>query len=250
MVTQHAPHVPLEATKQYVDRVKHIQNQNLRVYAAMIVALDDCVGALLGKLDEYKLADNTFVAFLSDNGCPPYLPAGTCSNGPFSGFKRYQLEGGIRVPMIFKFPGHLKEGTDYNAPVISLDLTSTVLALGGADAGKPPVLEGVNLMPFLSGNGKGPPHNRFFWRAGANYAVHDGDWKLWVVERPEGGFATFLFNLKADPAEIRNLAAQRPDMVQRLKELYEAWSRSNVPPGYPGRISDVEVNGVMVRLTF
>lgn len=250
MVTQHAPHVPLEATKQYIDRVKNIKDQPLRVYAAMIVALDDCVGALLAKLDEHKLTDNTFVAFLSDNGCPPYLPAGTCSNGPFSGFKRYQLEGGIRVPMILKYPGQLKAGTVYNAPVISLDLTATVLALGGADVAKPPALEGVNLMPFLTGKAKGQPHNRFFWRAGANHAIHEGDWKLWVVARPEGSFATFLFNLKTDPAEARNLATGRPDMVQRLKELYEAWNRDNVPLGYKGRISDVEVDGVVVRLTF
>jgi arylsulfatase A-like enzyme len=163
LVTHHAPHVPLEATKQYLDRVKHISDKGQRVYAAMVAALDDGVGAIVSKLDELKLAQDTLVVFLSDNGCASYVN-GACTNAPLNGFKRDQLEGGIRVPMIARWPGQLKAGVDYAAPVISLDLMATALALGSADLKSAP-LDGVDLMPYLTGKAQGAPHQYLFWRA-------------------------------------------------------------------------------------
>jgi arylsulfatase A-like enzyme len=142
----------------------------------------------------------------------------------------------------------LKAGAEYALPTISLDLTATSLVAAGADLTKGPLLDGVDLMPYLTGQAKGNPHNRLFWRAGATFAVHEGDWKLWLVDQPAGGSAIFLFDLKADPGEKKNLAKERPEIVQRLREIYQAWNRENAAPRLKGRTSDVEVLGVPVRL--
>lgn len=245
-VTYHAPHVPLQATRKYIERVRHIQDPARRVYAAMIAALDDGVGDLMKKLEDLKLARNTLVVFTSDNGCARYLPAGTCSNGPLHGFKRDHLEGGIRIPAIVRYPG-LKAGSEYREPVFTMDFAATALRLAGGDLQQ---LDGRDLMPFLTGKATGAPHQHLFWRAGANYAVHGGDWKLWVVDSPAGEPETFLFNLKTDPKEATNLALERPDVASRLKQAYQTWNRGNPPPRYAGRSAEIDVGGKRVKVTF
>jgi arylsulfatase A-like enzyme len=245
-VTYHAPHVPLQATRKYIERVKHIQDPVRRVYAAMISALDDGVGDLMKKLDDLKIARNTLVVFTSDNGCPRYLPAGACSNGPVQGFKRDHLEGGIRIPAIVRYAA-LKAGSEYREPVLTLDFAATALRLAGADLQQ---LDGRDLMPYLTAKDKGSPHQRLFWRAGANYAVHSGDWKLWVVDAAAGGQETFLFNLKTDPKETTNLAPERPDVAAGLKDSFQTWNRGNPPPRYAGRSAEIEVGGKRVKVSF
>jgi arylsulfatase A-like enzyme len=103
----------------------------------------------------------------------------------------------------------LKAGAEYALPTISLNLTATSLVAAGADLTKGPLLDGVDLMPHLNGQAKSNPHNRPFWRAGTTFAVHEGDW---VVDQPAGGSAIFLFDLKADPGEKKNLVKERPEI--------------------------------------
>ncbi|MCP5433766.1 MAG: sulfatase-like hydrolase/transferase [Alphaproteobacteria bacterium] len=248
-VTHYAPHVPLEATRKYLDRVRAIADPWTRVQAAMISALDDGVGELLDALDAHGLADRTLVVFFSDNGCPRYLN-GACSNAPLSGYKREHLEGGIRVPMILRMPGALKAGTTYSEPVISLDIGATAVALAGASA-TAPELDGRNILPYLTGEETGTPHEFLFWRAGETFAVRSGDWKLWRVVTPDGGApATFLFDLASDPAETRNLAAENADVVDRLVGAFEDWNAQNAPPAFSSRTIRQEVDGVEVEVAF
>ena len=136
-----------------------------------------------------------------------------------------------------------------DTPVISLDLMATALTLGDADLKSAP-LDGVDLLPYLTGKAKGAPHERLFWRAGENYAVREGAWKLWVVQSPKGGSETFLFNLSKDMGEKQNLAAQQPQIVARLKAAYATWNAGNIAPRFAPRTIDVKVNGVPVRLAF
>lgn len=118
------PHTPLQATSKYLDRYRHIEDPATRIYAAMVASLDASVAAVIAKLEETGLRDNTLVVFASDNGCAGYIN-GACSNAPFGGFKRYHQEGGIRVPFILNWPAGLPSGAIYEHPVISLDLLAT-----------------------------------------------------------------------------------------------------------------------------
>ncbi len=246
-IAHYAPHVPLEATAAYLERVAHIEDREQRIQAAMILAMDDGIGALLDLLAQRGLADTTFVAFLSDNGCPRYIE-GDCSNAPFSGFKREHLEGGIRVPMIARLPRPSPAGIDYTQPVISLDIAATSLALAGVAA---PGLDGRDLRPHLTGAADAPPHAYLFWRAIDNFAVRSGRWKLWQVRNAEGGPpVVFLFDLETDPAETVNLADAHPDIVARLTGAYEAWNADNAPPAFAHRTLDQAVGEETVTVTY
>jgi arylsulfatase A-like enzyme len=122
-----AQHAPLQATKKYLDRFPNIADERRRTFAAMMSAMDDAVGRVVGKVRELKQEENTLIWFLCDNGGPTQQT--TSSNGPLRGFKATTLEGGIRVPFIVSWPGHLKPGV-FAQPVIQLDLTATALETG------------------------------------------------------------------------------------------------------------------------
>lgn len=226
-----APHSPLQATSPYLQRVAHIEGQSERIYAAMLLALDDNVGRFVSALQARGLLQNTLVVFISDNGCPDYIGPGVCSNAPFRGFKAMYLEGGVRVPMIASWPGRLPEGAVYDAPIVSFDWTRSALALAGAE----PVaqtLDGVDIIPMLV-SGAAPPERAIVWRTGPNYALRRGDWKLIVAERTDGqGQLTYLFNLRDDPAETRNVAHDHPEIVQRLTADFETWNAQMRTPTF------------------
>ncbi|MBN8608599.1 MAG: sulfatase [Caulobacterales bacterium] len=226
-----APHTPLQATRRYLERYAHIENQSERIYAAMVSALDDNVGRVLDGLEERGLTENTLVVFLSDNGCPDYIGEGVCSNAPFRGFKGMYLEGGVRVPMIVAWPGRLPRGRVYEAPVMSFDWSRSILAAAGAVVGDQPV-DGVDVLPLVAA-GRATPDRPLVWRTGPNYALRSGDWKLIVSERTDGaGFVTHLFNLRDDPGETRNLAAEHPEIVARLTREFEGWNARMQPPSF------------------
>lgn len=246
VVAQHAPHVPIEATKTYMDRVASIADNERRTYAAMITALDDGVGAILDRLEKHGIADNTVVMFLSDNGCPDYISE-LCSNTALAGHKREFREGGIRTPMFIKYPGVTKPGQRLDSPVISLDLSATTLAIGGATA---TARDGRDLAPFLSGAASGAVHDRLYWRAGPVHAIREGDWKFVSAPKPGGGTATFLFNLKSDPGETRDLKSNNPEVAARLAKAYDAWNKGNVDPRWDGRTVTKEFAGTPVEVKF
>ncbi len=242
------PHTPLQAPAAYIARNSAIADKGQRVYAAMVTSLDDSVGRLRAALKARDLDRNTVIVLISDNGCAGYVGT-ACTNGPLNGFKGLHLEGGVRVPYIVSWPGGFRSGGVEDQVVSSLDIVPTAAALAGAAL--PRGTDGENLVPYLSGPKPKGFERRLFWRTGPNYAVRDGAWKLWSVNRaepgetestaagitPDGvqakassqGVYDMLYNLADDPGESRNLAAARPEVVARLKAVIAEWDRGNVP---------------------
>lgn len=228
-----AVHVPLQATDQYLARVSNIANPTRRTYAAMLVAMDDGIGRTLAALRSEGLEENTLIFFFSDNGGPMDGDSWNgSSNAPFRGDKGETWEGGIRVPFIMSWKGRLPAGKTDPRPVIQLDVLPTALAAAGIPIHPEWKLDGVNLLPFLTGQASGAPHQALYWRTGDVMAIRKGDWKL-VKTYPGGSMVdpgtpsaagAKLFNLKDDSGEAHDLAGEQP---ARLGELRDAWQRWN-----------------------
>jgi arylsulfatase A-like enzyme len=225
-----AQHAPLQAPDKYLDRFKNISEENRQIFAAMMSAMDDAVGKILGKVRDIGEEDNTLVFFFSDNGGPTKQT--TSSNGPLRGFKSTTWEGGTRVPFCVQWKGKLPAGKTYENPVIQLDILPTALAAAGVDAKPDWKLDGVNLLPFLTGKDSDAPHDTLYWRYGDQWAVRDGDWKL-VAGNGGDKVNGELFNLADDKSESKNLAADNPDKVQELKSLWDEWNAEQIPSLFP-----------------
>ncbi|HEU5071227.1 MAG TPA: sulfatase-like hydrolase/transferase [Verrucomicrobiae bacterium] len=228
-----APHAPLEATEKYLSRFPNIKNPKRRTYAAMISAVDDGVGRVLAALRQQGLADNTLVFYLSDNGGP--TDANASNNHPLRGGKGSPWEGGWHVPFALQWPGHLTAGKVYEQPVLSLDIFATMAALVNVPTDPVRPLDGVNLLPYLTGQKSGAPHDTIYLRMydkGA-FAVRSGDDKLVI---PKRGAAPELFNLSRDIGESKNLAndSGMQPVVEKLEKRRADWNSQLVPPVFPG----------------
>ncbi len=191
-------------------------------YAAMLENADAGLGQILATLDRLGLAENTLVIFTNDNG-GEWLSR----NAPFFHRKGTVWEGGIRVPAVFRWPGRLPAGRVGTQPGITMDLTATILAATGAAVPPETKLDGIDLLPLLSGRAPAPERT-LFWRFGGptnrnQRAVRQGDWKLLI---DAGGFQPlFLFNLRDDPGERDDLSFRHPEIVARLRPLIDAWEK-------------------------
>ena len=188
--------------------------------AAMIARMDADIGKVLAKLKELKIDDDTVVLFSSDNG--PHAESGVDpkffqSAGPFRGHKRDLTEGGIRVPLIVRWPARIKGGQVSDALSAFWDFFPTAADLAQS---KPPLgLDGISLLPLLIGETQTNRHDSLYWEfheRGFQQAVRAGDWK---GIRPQVGEKIELYDLKSDPGENRNVAEQNPQMVAKLEEL-------------------------------
>ena len=227
-------HIPLRAKQELI--AKHAartppagSTHTNAIYAAMIESMDESVGRIMKKLDDLKLADRTVVIFTADNGGlavreGPNTPS--TSNAPLREGKGYLYEGGIRVPLIVRWPGVVKPGSVNATPVSSVDYFPTILELAGAQPGAPRVVDGVSLVPVLKGGELKP--RPLFWHY-PHYAnqggkpgavVREGDWKL--IEFYENG-RWELYNLKDDIGETNNLAAKEPQRAAQLGRKLDDW---------------------------
>jgi arylsulfatase A-like enzyme len=242
-----ACHVPNQATEKYLARFPRIENEQGRLYAAEMSAMDDAVGRVLAALREHGLEDDTLIVFLSDNGGPMTKmgPNGS-NNRPLKGQKGDTWEGGIRVPFFVQWKGHLPAGKVYELPVIQLDILPTALAAAGGEASPDWRLDGVNLLPYLRGEAQGRPHETLYWRFGPERAIRQGDWKLvqgYDYNADQTGLSVakikvtppMLFDLARDPGETTDLSAQHPEKVKALQAAWESWDRELIPPAWiPG----------------
>jgi len=222
-LTFNAVHTPMHATDKYVARFKDVANESRRTYCGMMSAMDDAIGAVLKKLDENRLTENTLVFFVSDNGGPP---VNSSSNGPLRGHKAQTWEGGIRVPYLVQWKSTLPAGKTYDQPVIQLDFHPTALAAAGVEA-KNANFDGVNLLPYLQNKVTAPPHETLYWRFGQQMAIRHGDYKLVKAvgnDRPE------LYDLAADIGESKELSSTKPDVYKDLTARYDAWNKTLAEP--------------------
>ena len=218
-----AVHAPLEATPAYEERFSEIKSPDRKTYAGMLSAMDDAVGRVLGKLRELALEEKTLVFFYSDNGGPTSQT--TSRNDPFRGFKGQFFEGGIRIPFMVQWKGEIPAGEVYHQPVMGFDVHATALAAAGIAVPEGEWVDGEDLLPFLTGERSGKPHEQLFWRAGQSHAARVGDWKL-IRER---GQLPMLFDLGNDIGERTDLASQNPEKMKELQVAYEAWAGQMKP---------------------
>ncbi len=213
-----APHTPLQAPAELIEKYRHIPNERRRVYYAMVDALDRAVGGILDAIEQQKMARDTIVMFLSDNGS-----AGN-NNAPLRAGKMSAFEGGVRVPALLRWPGRIKAGAASRLVASILDVFPTLAAAVGLAPGASKPLDGVNLWPQITSGSTTERGSLFFASKqnealNYNYGVRKGDWKLVIAPGAEPA----LFNLAEDPGEKKDLAAQKPDFARALLKELEEW---------------------------
>jgi len=218
-----AVHSPLQGADKYMKKFAHIEDVHRRIFAAMLANMDDSVGAVMSQLRMSGLEENTLVFFLSDNGGPTREL--TSSNLPLRGEKGQMYEGAIRVPYMVQWKGKIPAGKVYHQPVSSFDIYATAVA-NSAGVTVPEQVEGVDLVPFLTGEDRGRPHETLFWRQGGKAAMRHGDWKIVRMgKRLQAGRAKWeLYDLSKDISEQTNLADAQPEI---LSELIARWNEMN-----------------------
>ncbi|NQT36333.1 MAG: sulfatase [Planctomycetes bacterium] len=248
-VSHYAVHTALVGKPEMVARYEAIPGsgkgnraaKNNPHLAAQLESIDQGVGMIAATLDELKLTDRTIVIFTSDNGGE----SGVTSNAPLRGGKSMLYEGGIREPLIVRWPGVAQPGSICRRPVCSLDFYPTLLEAAGAKPDSRQSLDGVSLMPLLRDSQAELSRDTFYWhyplarphflggRSGG--AIRQGSWKL--IEFFDDGRRE-LYNLADDPSEAKDLAAAMPDRVEQLHEALADWRRgvgADVPESRPRR---------------
>ena len=213
------PHTPLQATREDYEAVGDIKPHRKRVYAAMIRAVDRSVERIVQTLEAEGLADNTLIMFTSDNGGAGYIGLPEV-NSPFRGWKLTMFEGGIRVPMLVKWPAKIAPGTSVDKPVAHIDVMPTLAAAAGAPMPQDIEIDGVDLLPLATGEGADNwDRQTLFWQSDHYQVVRHGDWKLQVNNRRTDGLQKWLYNLADDPTEQTNLVGTHPEKLEQLSLL-------------------------------
>ena len=244
-VAYRGPHTPLDAPKRYIDRFPGEMPERRRAALGMLSAIDDGVGLITSTLKKHGLTEKTLIFFIGDNGAPLKIhkvdsplqgDAGGWDgslNTPLNGEKGMLAEGGMSTPFLIAWPGTIPGGQVYEHPVSALDVAATAVGIQplgdsekSAKASTPTELDGVNLLPYLTGENKAPPHDALYWRWMAQSAIREGNWKLL-----RGGDREYLYDLATDREENNNLAAKHPEIATRLRAKLKTWADGLTPPG-------------------
>lgn len=235
-VAYRAPHTPLDAPASYMERFPGEMPNRRRAALAMLSAIDDGVGLITQTLAKHGLTEKTLIFFIGDNGAPLKIhrvdsplqgDAGGWDgslNTPLNGEKGMLAEGGMSTPFLIAWPGKIPGGQVYEHPISALDFAATVCE--AAAIRERSGLDGVNLLPHLTGENNAPPHDALYWRWMAQSAVREGNWKLL-----RGGEREYLYDLSTDREEKHNLAAKHPEIATRLRARLKTWSEGLNPPG-------------------
>jgi len=220
-----APHWPWEgpgdeAEARKLTNLGDFDAGTIATYGRMVGELDLQVGRVLKALDATGAARNTIVVFTSDNGGERFS-----DTWPFTGKKTELLEGGLRIPAVVRWPGHIKPRSTTQQVSMTMDWLPTLLAAAASQPDPAYLSDGINLLPVLTQNAA-PTPRRIYWRyrSNAQQAVRDGDMKYLKLNDN-----TFLFNVVEDPLERANLKLRQPDVYKKLTEDYEEWSKTMLP---------------------
>ncbi len=211
-----APHTPMQATAQDLQRYEHIEDLKRRTYAAMVYRLDVNVGKIIAALENRGLRDNTLIVFISDNGGP--TDSNASINAPYNGQKGILLEGGIHVPFIINWPQMISEGVR-DEPVTALDLAPTFFALAGGVMTDEVKFSGIDLSPYILQSAKPIPDRTMLWRFTISAAIRDGHWKL--VRLPDR--LPLLFDLRSDRSEQMNVSLKNPKRTAKMLKQLGDW---------------------------
>ena len=233
-VTHNAPHGAsnldksgLKPPQKYVEMYPPAQNdreKKLNEYMATVTAMDESIGKLLDLLDKHKLADNTLVFFMADNG-----GSGGADNGPLRGRKSTMWEGGVRVLSLARWPGKLPAGSVNNEFLTTLEIFPTLCSITGAKPPEGVVLDGFDMIPILRGD-RHSPRDEMFWERRGDKAARVGKWKWVAHEKPQGSQHSAagggLFDLSTDIGEQKDLATERPEVLKMVKDRFAAWKQA------------------------
>lgn len=226
----YAPHVPLESPEPWFSKTSASLPKERRQALAMIAAMDDGLGKIRAKLKAMGQEQDTLIFFIGDNGAPLKPGAWNGSlNAPLIGEKGMLTDGGVRVPFVAAWPGTIPAGSLIEHPVVNLDVAATANAIAGLPADAH--LDGVNLLPYMTGKNKTAPHDTLYWRWRSQAAVLEFPWKLIQL----GNHEKFLFDVTQPNGElaVNNRLAEHPEIVARLEAKLNAWSATLQPPGPP-----------------
>ena len=232
-VAYNAPHYPMHAPRKYLDRFPELPADR-RIMAAMLSAVDDGVGQIVDELKRQGILEDTVIFFQSDNGPSresrnwmdgrgdPYYGG---KPGGLKGHKFSLFEGGIRVPGIFCWPGHIPGGQVIDEPCAAMDVFPTLLTMAGGDPSQYQ-LDGMDISDVLL-HGAPSPHEELYWEMEQQTAIRQGKYKLvlngQLVESEPAQAPVFLSDLSVDPGETVNLAEQMPELTQELTRKATAW---------------------------
>jgi arylsulfatase A-like enzyme len=194
----------------------------------MIARLDDEIGRYMNFLAENGLYENTLIFFISDNGGAEYTF--TTDNGLYDGGKNTEFEGGVKVPMIIRWPGRLPSGKRFQPMVSSMDIFSTSVAAANPETQINREIDGVNLLPFILDSVQQNPHEYLFWQRGFSKAVRSNKWKLLINNKSE---EKLLYNLVANKYEKPEESTKFPELVKNLEKEYQQWAKTHTRPLWP-----------------
>ena len=225
-----APHNPLQSLRKDYEKHNHMENHTLQVYAGMIEALDRSIGKIVSTLEENGLTENTLIIFTSDNGGAGYIGLDNI-NKPYRGWKLTHFEGGMHIPFFAKWPAKIKKDMRYDKRIHHTDIFSTILGAANIEPPKEIKIDGVNLIPFLTNEKGGEPHETLYWKNASYQAIIHNDWKLIRSKFPNE--QEYLYNLKNDPYEQNNLAMSELTLKSLLHAKLNTHIESMPEPSWP-----------------
>ena len=225
-----APHNPLQSLKKDYEKHSHMENHTLQVYAGMIEALDRSIGKIVSALEKNGLTENTLIIFASDNGGAGYIGLDNI-NKPYRGWKLTHFEGGMHIPFFAKWPAKIKKNMRYDKRIHHTDIFSTILGAANIEPPKEITIDGVNLIPFLTNEKRGEPHETLYWKNVTYQAIIHDNWKLMRSKYPKK--KEYLYNLGKDPYEQNNLAMSEPKIKSLLHEKLNTHIESMPEPSWP-----------------